>query len=136
MQQPIERRDSTRGWRRSLILAIAATLVLLQTNGLHHRVAHGTATGWSAGHSHEAAIHAEPTDPDAHEHGAGKADDAAGHDCAALDALALGGGPPHAAPPIPASSIKAARIPDLARPFLRSFSLQAFQARAPPALLR
>ena len=120
-------RKSTRRW---LLTAVAIALVGAQSLGLHHRIEHGTATGWSSSaaiepvdvHEHVAA-NAEPGEPESNE-----------HNCAAIDALALGDGLPLVALQAPTTSQAPERVDHRNTHSAQPLRLQPFQARAPPVL--
>lgn len=120
--------------RRSLLAALAAVLVLTQAVGLQHRIEHSAAGGWTGGAAH-VAPGAEPADSASCDHGAEPVGGTEKHHCAAVDALALGGGPPQSAVPTPALPSAATRVADKPQRCPQTCWFQAFQARAPPALL-
>jgi len=121
--------------RRSLLAAVAAALVLTQAVGLLHRIEHSAAGGWTGGVEHGAPSHAEPADLASFDHGVEHIGGTAEHHCAAVDALALGDGPPQEAVPTPASPPVAARVADNPQPCPQTYLFRAFEARAPPAVL-
>lgn len=123
------------GWlRRSLLAAVAAALVLTQAVGLLHRIEHGAAGGWTGGVEHGASS-AEPADSASCDHGAEHVGGTAEHHCVAVDALALGDGPPQAPLSTPASPPVTARVVDNPQPCPQTYLLRAFEARAPPTFL-
>jgi hypothetical protein len=120
----IMRRVVARSTQRWLLTAVAIALVGAQSLGLNHRIEHGTA----AGRSSSAAIepvdhlhHAEPAEPESDE-----------HNCAAIDALALGDGPPLVALQAPITPQAAERVDHRNSHSVQPLRLQPFQARAPP----
>lgn len=135
MQRPNAQPSLLPGWRRSLLLALSIALIFTQAIGLYHRIEHSAAGGWTGGVEYGAPNHAEPADLAAGDHGAEHLSGTAEHHCAAVDALALGDGPPQAAAPPPASPRVAARVADNLQPRPQSSFLRAFEARAPPALV-
>jgi hypothetical protein len=114
-----------RSLQRSLLIAVAVALIGMQTIGVHHRVEHGTASGWIDG------VHAEheSAGPEAEHH------DPVTHDCAALDALALGNGPAASAPPLLFSAPGATPFAFRSQPDPGTAALRPFHARAPPPSL-
>lgn len=114
-----------RSLQRSLLIAVAVALIGTQTIGVHHRVKHGTASGWING------VHAEhkSAGPEAGHQ------DPVTHDCAALDALALGNGPPASAPPLLFSEPVATPFAFRSQSDPETAALRPFHARAPPPSL-
>jgi hypothetical protein len=118
--------------RRLLLSAAAAALVCAQSAGLIHRIEHGTATGWISASSaaYEHAAHGLD-----HDHASEEiAPDQLEHDCAALDALALGSGAPTAELLLPAAAPVAATLLPAERTHSSGARHEPFQARAPPHL--
>lgn len=119
--------------RRSLLAAVAAALVFTQAIGLHHRIDHSAARGWTGGAEHGPLNHAVPADPASQDHHAGLDTGTAEHHCEAIDALALGDGPPMAKVHAEVSPPAISQAVDRPQPFANSSILRAFEARAPPA---
>jgi hypothetical protein len=69
------------------------------------------------------------------DHGAEDVHDTEKHHCAAVDALALGDGPPKAPASTPASPPVTARVADNPQPCSQYCLFRAFEARAPPVVL-
>jgi hypothetical protein len=109
--------------QRSLLIAVAVALIGTQTIGVQHRVEHGTATGWIAD-DHHTAIEPE-----------GDSHDSDTHSCAAVDALALGDGPPAPALSLAACAPAATPLADRSQRAPETSALRSFHARAPPASL-
>lgn len=120
--------------RRTLLTALAAALVLAQAGGLQHRIEHTAAGGWTGG-IERCAPSAGASDSVSCDHGADHVGGTAKHHCVAVDALALGDGPPHAPLSMPASPPVTARVADNPRACPRTDGFLAFAARAPPAVL-
>jgi hypothetical protein len=125
----IVRRVLRKSAQRWLLSAVTIALVGAQSLGLNHRIEHGTATGWSSSaaiesvdHPQHATATAKPAEPQS-----GK------HDCAAIDALALGDGLPLVALQAPITPQAAERIDHRNSHSAQPLRLQPFQARAPPA---
>jgi len=118
--------------RRVVLLAVAIALVGTQAIGLHHRVEHGATIGWVDPGAID-ALASTPSTTDAHIVGAAPA--TTDHHCAAIDALALGDGPPASSLPAVVIAASARAVTAPANPLLLSARRQPFQARAPPALL-
>jgi hypothetical protein len=115
--------------QRSLLTAVIVALIGTQTIGLHHRVEHGTAHGWVD------ATEAVSADNDLdHEH-ASHEPAPVNHDCAAVDALALGDGPPAAIVASAAMAPAEARVVDATDSDPARTPLSLFHPRAPPASL-
>ncbi|MGH6622648.1 MAG: hypothetical protein ACREBN_01690 [Burkholderiaceae bacterium] len=131
---PFQLRLATvKSWQRVLLTGIAVALIGTQTIGLHHRIEHGSAKAWLA----SAAVAAsEPANfaEDTADHASGTRSSTE-HHCAAIDALALGDGPPATALHVPCRTEATTQIVaiDLQAPARSPAS--SFQARAPPVFL-
>jgi hypothetical protein len=115
--------------RRSLLTAAAIALVSTQTIGLHHRIEHGTASGWID------AVEPDHEDAEAHADHVHQDGDDPEHNCAAVDALALGDSPPAATVTSSVQLLAAAQAVGREQSSPESPRLRPFQARAPPTLL-
>ena len=120
--------------RRSLLAVLAAALVLTQAVGMHHRIEHSAAGGWTGG-VERGAPSAGSADLAPGDHGADHVGGIEKHQCVAVDALALGCGPPQAPVSMPASPPATARVADNPQSCPRTDLFLAFEARAPPAFL-
>lgn len=131
----LARDRSTAASRAVLMAAVAVAIIGVQAVGLRHRIEHATAYGWLFGplveqHGHHAV-------DESHGHPAAELDDGAGdgeraHDCAAIDALALGDTAPGVVVALPARPPAAGRFVAEVTGFTPA-TVCPFHARAPPA---
>jgi hypothetical protein len=133
LQSLFTQHSPARGGRWTLVLVVAIALLTAQALGLQHRIEHRAPTGWTHAGGHalaQAAALANATDCD---HDALPPSGATHHSCAALDALALGDGPPGAVAQPPAAPPSPTRVVERRAPCSPHDVRLAFEARGPPA---